>query len=328
MRLGRRAGRPGRTAGARSGEAAADAHLGVAHPPTMLPDGLPDTSRSLCSGSSILTGRSGHGQPAPATPAVVACPAHSGHAASIAVRAPGHERTVAGVMGRARPAGRGPGLRRRARPRPPCRRPPLTDGRPRRARRRHRAPAGRHVRAEQRLASPGTAGTGSRDPRPAQRWTLRAGARGRARGRPSTTRSASPSTRRRSRVDRLDEAVTILRRLFDGDRVTVDGRHYQLADHRLFPIRHPPLLVGGNGDARPADGRDPGRHRRVHRAGPHTPRRAAPRRGVGPTPRRRQGRRGAGRRRRPARAPGAERPRAPGRDHRGPSRTRSSRWRR
>ncbi len=50
------------------------------------------------------------------------------------------------------------------------------------------------------------------------------------------------------RVDRLEEAVGILRDLFDGHTVTVDGTHYQLRDHRLFPERRPILLVGGNGD--------------------------------------------------------------------------------
>jgi probable F420-dependent oxidoreductase len=49
------------------------------------------------------------------------------------------------------------------------------------------------------------------------------------------------------RVDRLEESVQILRRLFDGQSVTVDGEHYQLRDHQLFPQRRPALLVGGNG---------------------------------------------------------------------------------
>ncbi len=50
------------------------------------------------------------------------------------------------------------------------------------------------------------------------------------------------------RVERLDESVTILRRLFDGESVTFAGRHYQIEEHQLFPARRPPLLVGGNGD--------------------------------------------------------------------------------
>ena len=48
--------------------------------------------------------------------------------------------------------------------------------------------------------------------------------------------------------ERLDESVTILRRLFDGEKVTFAGRHYQIENHQLFPVRRPRLLVGGNGD--------------------------------------------------------------------------------
>jgi probable F420-dependent oxidoreductase len=50
------------------------------------------------------------------------------------------------------------------------------------------------------------------------------------------------------RVERLEAAVGILRRLFDGETVTVDGPHYRLHEHRLSPVRRPVLFVGGNGD--------------------------------------------------------------------------------
>ncbi|HEX5587668.1 MAG TPA: TIGR03621 family F420-dependent LLM class oxidoreductase [Acidimicrobiia bacterium] len=50
------------------------------------------------------------------------------------------------------------------------------------------------------------------------------------------------------RVDRLEESVVILRRLFDGETVSCAGEHYQLREHRLFPLRRPLLTVGGNGD--------------------------------------------------------------------------------
>jgi probable F420-dependent oxidoreductase len=50
------------------------------------------------------------------------------------------------------------------------------------------------------------------------------------------------------RVERLEEAVAILRRLFDGETVRVEGKHYQLREHHLYPPRRPTLLVGGNGD--------------------------------------------------------------------------------
>ncbi len=51
-----------------------------------------------------------------------------------------------------------------------------------------------------------------------------------------------------ARVARLEEAVAVLRRLFDGDAVTFEGEAYRLAAHQLFPVRRPRLLVGGNGD--------------------------------------------------------------------------------
>jgi probable F420-dependent oxidoreductase len=53
------------------------------------------------------------------------------------------------------------------------------------------------------------------------------------------------------RVDRLEEAVGVLRRLFDGETVTHTGDHYSLREESIAP--HPvqsrlPLLVGGGGD--------------------------------------------------------------------------------
>jgi probable F420-dependent oxidoreductase len=50
------------------------------------------------------------------------------------------------------------------------------------------------------------------------------------------------------RVERLEEAVGLLCRLFDGERVAHAGAHYRLHDHALWPPRRPRLLVGGNGD--------------------------------------------------------------------------------
>jgi alkanesulfonate monooxygenase SsuD/methylene tetrahydromethanopterin reductase-like flavin-dependent oxidoreductase (luciferase family) len=52
------------------------------------------------------------------------------------------------------------------------------------------------------------------------------------------------------RLDRLDEAVMLMRRLLDGERVDHDGRFYQLRDAlcRPRPIQaHLPILVGGSG---------------------------------------------------------------------------------
>jgi probable F420-dependent oxidoreductase len=52
------------------------------------------------------------------------------------------------------------------------------------------------------------------------------------------------------RIDRLEEAVLILRRLFAGESVTRRGRHYQIVDQVCDPRPvqdHLPLLVGGGG---------------------------------------------------------------------------------
>jgi probable F420-dependent oxidoreductase len=53
------------------------------------------------------------------------------------------------------------------------------------------------------------------------------------------------------RVDRLEESVELLRRLFDGETVTHHGDHYDLAEETAAPLpvqEHLPLLVGGGGD--------------------------------------------------------------------------------
>jgi len=53
-----------------------------------------------------------------------------------------------------------------------------------------------------------------------------------------------------TRVDRLAEAVSIVKRLLDGEEVTRDGRHYHVSGHRIHPRPlqrpHPPIFVGGN----------------------------------------------------------------------------------
>ncbi|HET9444187.1 MAG TPA: TIGR03621 family F420-dependent LLM class oxidoreductase [Acidimicrobiales bacterium] len=53
-----------------------------------------------------------------------------------------------------------------------------------------------------------------------------------------------------TRVDRLEEAVTVLCRLLDGETVTSGGPHYRLAGQRCDPLPvqpHVPVLVGGAG---------------------------------------------------------------------------------
>jgi F420-dependent oxidoreductase-like protein len=52
------------------------------------------------------------------------------------------------------------------------------------------------------------------------------------------------------RLDRLDEAVEVMRRLLDGERFSHDGRFYRLEDALLRPRPvqdHLPILVGGGG---------------------------------------------------------------------------------
>jgi len=53
------------------------------------------------------------------------------------------------------------------------------------------------------------------------------------------------------RVDRLAEAVTIIKGLLNGEQVAFSGRHYRVTDHTIYPRPvqqpHPPILIGGNG---------------------------------------------------------------------------------
>jgi alkanesulfonate monooxygenase SsuD/methylene tetrahydromethanopterin reductase-like flavin-dependent oxidoreductase (luciferase family) len=52
------------------------------------------------------------------------------------------------------------------------------------------------------------------------------------------------------RLDRLDEAIDILRRLLDGERVSHEGRFYTLNDALCLPRPvqdHLPILIGGSG---------------------------------------------------------------------------------
>jgi len=55
----------------------------------------------------------------------------------------------------------------------------------------------------------------------------------------------------RTRVERLAEAVTVIKGLLRGERVTFSGRHYRIDGHTIAPLPvrkpHPPILIGGNG---------------------------------------------------------------------------------
>jgi probable F420-dependent oxidoreductase len=54
-----------------------------------------------------------------------------------------------------------------------------------------------------------------------------------------------------SRVTRMEEALTIIKRLLKGEPVTFAGRYYRVTEHTIHPLPvqqpHPPLLIGGNG---------------------------------------------------------------------------------
>lgn len=54
------------------------------------------------------------------------------------------------------------------------------------------------------------------------------------------------------RIARLEESVTVLRRLFAGETVSHNGEHYSITDYRLTPEPPQgaglPILIGGNGD--------------------------------------------------------------------------------
>lgn len=53
------------------------------------------------------------------------------------------------------------------------------------------------------------------------------------------------------RVERLGEAVRIVKALLEGRPVSLEGQHYRVAEHRAYPLPRqtprPPILIGGNG---------------------------------------------------------------------------------
>jgi probable F420-dependent oxidoreductase len=57
--------------------------------------------------------------------------------------------------------------------------------------------------------------------------------------------------RGRIRVERLAEAVTIIKGLLKGENVMFSGRYYHVTGHAIAPLPvqrpHPPILIGGNG---------------------------------------------------------------------------------
>ncbi len=53
-----------------------------------------------------------------------------------------------------------------------------------------------------------------------------------------------------TRIERLAEAIAIIKGLLKGEEVTFAGRHYRVTGHRIYPLPvqrpHPPMLIGGN----------------------------------------------------------------------------------
>src|SRR5207244_4753002 len=53
-----------------------------------------------------------------------------------------------------------------------------------------------------------------------------------------------------TRVERLGEAVVIVKRLLEGESVTFAGRHYRVTDHSIHPRPiqrpRPPVFIGGH----------------------------------------------------------------------------------
>ncbi len=53
------------------------------------------------------------------------------------------------------------------------------------------------------------------------------------------------------RVERLAEAVTVIKSLMTGEPVSFAGRHYRISGHKIYPLPvqrpRPPIAIGGNG---------------------------------------------------------------------------------
>jgi probable F420-dependent oxidoreductase len=53
------------------------------------------------------------------------------------------------------------------------------------------------------------------------------------------------------RVERLAEAVTVIKGMLRGEEVTFAGRHYRVTGHTIYPLPvqrpHPPIVISGNG---------------------------------------------------------------------------------
>jgi alkanesulfonate monooxygenase SsuD/methylene tetrahydromethanopterin reductase-like flavin-dependent oxidoreductase (luciferase family) len=56
----------------------------------------------------------------------------------------------------------------------------------------------------------------------------------------------------RERMDRLEEGIRVLKALWSGEKVSVEGKYYPLEDAQMrpAPTSQPPLLIGGGGERR------------------------------------------------------------------------------
>src|SRR2546422_1282691 len=71
-----------------------------------------------------------------------------------------------------------------------------------------------------------------------------------------------------TRVERLAEAVVVVKRLLEGEAVTYTGTHYRVTGHTIHPrpVQRPPppIFIGGNPPRPPTGPAPPGRPRRPH----------------------------------------------------------------
>ena len=105
------------------------------------------------------------------------------------------------------------------------------------------------ARVQQRSAPPGRPRPGAGEPRHPQRWARGRRHRGGLERARVPGRSASPTIRPATRIDRMTEAIAILRGLFADGPFSYSGRYYTITemDGQPKPVQrpHPPFLIGG-----------------------------------------------------------------------------------
>ena len=127
------------------------------------------------------------------------------------------------------------------------------------------------------------------------------------------------------RVDRMQEAVAVMKALLGDGVVTHEGRHYRVTnlDGRPKPVQrpHPPLLIGGARKRVLRFAGQRGRHRRCGAGSEHRPVRDQQRRRGSRVGGRPSARVAPGRRRQPLRRPRTQHGRLPGHRHQRPRAT-------